>query len=281
MLRLLPRHRLSVPVDASVISPDRMIGLTRSEIERLRIRVGNRLAELAEFFAVEGDTNEPAIVVEGDCTSCRNLGTVMSSGLLRVEDQGGHYLGARMCGGRIEVHGPVGNGLGAEMSGGIIDVRGSAGTHIGWCHESGRGQQGGTILVHGNALDEAGMGMRRGVLAIKGKVGCLAGTYAQGGTLLIGEGAGDRLGLGLKRGSIIVLGSTPGGLTSFGYDGCFLPAYLGVLARHLERCGLERLEALYGGCFAGYRGDLAYGGRGEVLYWQASRSHHRVRNASI
>jgi formylmethanofuran dehydrogenase subunit C len=179
-----------------------------------------------------------------------------------------------MWGGEIQVDGSAGDGLGAEMSGGLINVRGSAGGHIGWCPESRRGQQGGTILVLGNGSDEAGMGMRRGVLAITGKAGCLAGAYAQGGTLLIGEEAGDRLGLGLKRASIIVLGSPPGGLVSFACDGCFLPVYLGVLARHLERCGLQRLDALYGGYFAYYRGDLAYGGRGEVLYCQASSSHH-------
>jgi formylmethanofuran dehydrogenase subunit C len=238
------------------------------------MRVGNRLADLAEHFVVAGAAEKPEMAIEGDCTSCRNLGMGMSGGLLRVEGQGGHYLGARMCGGQIEVHGSAGDGLGAEMSGGLIDIRGSAGTHIGWRHESRRGQQGGTILVRGNASDEAGMGMQRGVLAIKGQAGRLAGAYAQGGTLLIGGGAGDRLGIGLKLASVIVLGSTHGGLASFAYDGCFLPTYLGVLGRHLEQCGLERLDALYGGCFASYRGDLAYGGRGEVLYWQASSSHH-------
>jgi formylmethanofuran dehydrogenase subunit C len=275
MLRLSPRHCLSIPVDASVVSPDRMLGLTRSEIERLEIRVGNRLAALAEFFAVDGDANQPEIVIEGDCTSCRNLGSGMANGLLRVEGHGGQYLGSRMSGGRIEVQGSSGDGPGAEMSGGLIDVQGDAGAHIGsFGAGAGRGQQGGTILVQGNAWEAAGMQMRRGVLAIKGNAGRLAGAYAQGGTLLIGKTAGDRLGFGLKLGSIIVTGWAPQGLTSFAYDGCFQPTYLGVLARHLERCGFERLEELYNGCFASHRGDLAYGGRGEVLYWTASSSHH-------
>jgi formylmethanofuran dehydrogenase subunit C len=275
MLCLSLRHNLSLPVDASVVSPDRIIGLIRSDIERLPIEVGNRSVELAEHFVVAGDANLPEIVVEGDCRSFRNMGTGMSSGLLRIEGHGGCHLGARMCGGRIEVHGSAGDGLGAEMSGGMIDVQGNAGNYIGsLCDGAGRGQQGGTILVHGNASDQAGMRMRRGVLAIKGRAGRLSGAFAVGGTVLIGEGTGDRPGLGLKGASLIVLGSGPGGLTSFVYDGCFQPAYLGVLARHLERCGLERLDALYGGSFAGYRGDLAYGGRGEVLYWQASKSHH-------
>src|SRR5262249_37443563 len=147
---------------------------------------------------------------------------------------------------------------------------GDAGAHIGWCNESRRGQQGGTVLVRGSARDQVAAGMRRGVVAITGRAGRLAGAYARGGTLLIGEEAGDLLGLGLQRASIIVLGCAPRSLTSFAFDGCFFPSYLGVVARHLEQCGLERLDALYRGCFATYRGDLAYGGRGEVLYWQAS-----------
>jgi formylmethanofuran dehydrogenase subunit C len=275
MLRLSLRHNIAVPVDASVVSPNRLIGLTRREIERLQVRVGNRLVDLSEVFAVGGDANEPEIAIEGDCTSFRYLGTAMSSGRLRIEGHGGHYLGARMCGGRVEVYGPAGDGLGAEMSGGLIDVGENAGKHIGSLRDGHcRGQEGGTILVRGNASDDAGMQMRRGVLAIRGHAGRLAGAYAHGGTLLIGEGVGDRLGLGLNRASIVVLGSPPDGLTSFVYDGCFRPVYLGVLARHLERCGFERLERLHGGCFATYRGDLAYGGRGEVLYWQASSSRH-------
>ena len=161
MLQLSPRHRLSVPVDASLIAPDRMIGLARSAIERLRIRVGNRLADLAEHFIVAGDAEKPQIVVLGDCKSCRNFGARMSSGLLRVEGHGGHYLGERMCGGEIQVDGSAGDGLGAEMSGGLINVRGSAGGHIGWRHESRRGQQGGTILVRGNSSDQPAMGMRQ------------------------------------------------------------------------------------------------------------------------
>src|SRR5262245_31546184 len=56
MLRLSLRHNVSVPVDASVVAPDRMTGLTRSEIEGLRLQVGNRSVELAELFAVDGDT---------------------------------------------------------------------------------------------------------------------------------------------------------------------------------------------------------------------------------
>jgi formylmethanofuran dehydrogenase subunit C len=251
-----------------------MMGLTLGEIARLRIHVGNRGADLAEHFVIAGDGNEPEIAIEGDCGAFRNMGSGMSSGRLRLEGHGGHDLGARMRGGRIEVNGSAGDGLGAGMSGGLIDVRGNAGNHIGSLGDgAGRGQQGGTILVRGNASDQAGMQMRRGVLAIKGNTGRLAGAYAQGGTVLIGAGADDRLGFGLQRASIIVLGSAPGGLTSFAYDGCFRAAYLGVLARHLERCGLEPLESLYGSTFASYRGDLAYGGRGEVLYWTASKSH--------
>src|SRR5262249_39027818 len=123
MLRLSLRQKLSMPVEGSVISPDRTIGLTRSEIERLPIRVGNRSVHLGEYFVAAGDANEPDIVIEGDCPSFRRLGAGMSRGLLRIEGEGGHYLGARMSGGRIEVHGSSGAGLGAEMSGGVIDVR--------------------------------------------------------------------------------------------------------------------------------------------------------------
>ena len=55
----------AVPLETEGLSPDRLAGRRRGEIEALTVWHGNRRVRLAEFFAVSGDGGEE-LRVEGE-----------------------------------------------------------------------------------------------------------------------------------------------------------------------------------------------------------------------
>jgi hypothetical protein len=110
---------------------------------------------MSDLFEIRGDiakeVGEQVIVVEGDTTSVKYIGSSMSSGKIIVEGNAGMHLGSRMTGGEIHVKGSVDNWVGAEMSGGYIRINKDAGDRLGSAYRgSPEGMTGGVIVVDGN-----------------------------------------------------------------------------------------------------------------------------------
>jgi formylmethanofuran dehydrogenase subunit C len=165
------REPPTVPLETEGLTPDRLGGRRRGEIEALTVWHGNRQARLGDFFAVSSNGDEE-LRIEGDLRRVKFLGAGMTAGRLIVTGASGMHTGAEMRGGELVVEGDVGDFAGTGMRGGRLLVQGSAGHQLGGAAPGDRaGVRGGEILVHGNAGDQVGAGLRRGLIAVAGRIG--------------------------------------------------------------------------------------------------------------
>ncbi|HEY6563310.1 MAG TPA: formylmethanofuran dehydrogenase subunit C, partial [Pirellulaceae bacterium] len=120
-----------VPLEIEGLHPAALRALTTSEIARHQVHHGNRSCELGEFFRVQGDARDMALVFQGDLRHVHWLGAHMSEGTVRVEGSAGRHVGSGMFGGVLEVRGDVGDYAGGEMRGGRLSIHGNAGDLLG------------------------------------------------------------------------------------------------------------------------------------------------------
>lgn len=261
----LTLHTLpEVPVEAENITPDRLTGLTETEVASLSVQYGNKQATLGDFFRVEGSANGE-IHLEGDLQSFKMIGQSMSSGRIIVHGNVGMHLGATMSGGEILVEGNAGDWAGAEMSGGLLHIMGDAGNTLGACYRGGKvGMLGGEILVHGKAGSEAGGAMRRGLIAIGGESGDFTGVNMLAGSIIVFGGLGWRSGAGMKRGTIVSMGEARI-LPTFGYACTYKPTFLRLYLSYLRQMGFPVEDAHINGHYRRWSGDTVELNRGEIL----------------
>src|SRR3954463_8479833 len=180
-LTLTLREQPDVPLEADVLTPDRLGGA--DDVRALPLWHGNERTRVGEFFAVSGSGDD--VRVEGDLSRVQFVGAGMTAGRLTVAGDVGLHVGARMRGGELHVEGDAGDWAGAGMHGGTLVVRGSAGRRLGGAHPGERaGMRGGEVVVHGDAGAHAGAGLRRGLIAVAGRVGEAAGLRMLAGNIL-------------------------------------------------------------------------------------------------
>jgi formylmethanofuran dehydrogenase subunit C len=254
----------AVPLEADVIAPQRLEGLTAAEVAAMALQYGNQRAQIGDFFQVEG-AGDGEIRIVGDVSRVKRMGTGMTGGRILIEGDAGMHLGAGMAGGEIRVQGNVGDWLGAEMSGGRITVSGNAGHMVGSALRGSRsGVQGGEIIVLGNAGNEVGGGTRRGLIAIGGDCGDFAGVNMLAGTLVVLGHLGWRPGAGMRRGTIVSM-HTADLLPTFGYACAYRPVALRLVLCHLRRRGLPVTDVQLNGRYRRWSGDGVELNKGEVL----------------
>src|SRR4051812_3625653 len=122
-LTLTLREQPDVPLEADVLTPDRLGGA--DDVRALPLWHGNERTRVGDFFAVSGSGDD--VRVEGDLTRVWFVGAGMTAGRLTVAGDVGMHVGARMRGGELHVEGDAGDWAGAGMHGGTLVVRGSAG----------------------------------------------------------------------------------------------------------------------------------------------------------
>lgn len=268
MLRLTYQSSTTIPVEAECLVPEQLAGKSAAEIAALPVQHGNTAVPLGEFFRVEGDAGDEQIVIEGDCSRVKWIGSGMTRGRITIHGAVGMHLGAEMKGGVIEVHGPAGDWVGAEMRGGRIHVHGDAGHLVGAAYRGSRaGMRGGVILIDGKAGNEVGSVLRRGLIVIGGESGDFPGVSMIAGTLILLGRPGLRLGAGMKRGSIVVFQEPPQLLPTFRFDCVYQPVFLNLYLRQLQEWGLAVRPEWLAGFYRRYSGDLVGLGKGEVLVW--------------
>src|SRR5215510_6970435 len=98
------KRQPTVPLEAEVISPDKLAALSNEEIRALTVYHGKRQLPLGEFFDVDGERSED-LVMHGSLEKVRWIGRAMSKGSVVVHGNVGMHLGAYMSGGHIDVHG--------------------------------------------------------------------------------------------------------------------------------------------------------------------------------
>ena len=267
-LTLTLRETPAVPLEVSMLSPDRLAQMGRREIQSLEVWHGNRRSRMGDFFAVSGQGGED-LRVEGDLTRVKFVGADMNGGRLVVSGSVGMHAGARMRDGQIVIEGDAGDWAGAEMRGGVLEVRGSAGRRLGAAYPGRRaGMRGGEIVVRSGVGEEAGAGMRRGLVAIGGRAGAYAGLRMLAGTIAAFGGMGDNPGAGMRRGSIVSMGPTTP-LPTFLFSCSYHPPFLDLCLRRLRVLGLEVSDEQLAGSYARWSGDALELRRGELLIMES------------
>jgi formylmethanofuran dehydrogenase subunit C len=252
-----------MPVDASHLLPATLAGKGAAELEKLRLRVGNReepLGELAEVAAGDIDT----LVIEGASAGLDRLGRHLRAGRIEIHGDVGAYLGQGMSGGRIELSGSAGVYAAAGMRGGTIRVAADAGDFLGAALPGDpSGMAEGVVLVGGDAGDRVGDRMRRGLIAVAGRLGDFPASRMIGGTVLGLHGCGADPGFAMRRGTLILGREPPNLLGTFADNGAHELPWLGLLARQLA--AMEPPMALPTTRVARWTGCASAGGKGEIL----------------
>ncbi|MDG3006399.1 formylmethanofuran dehydrogenase subunit C [Paludisphaera mucosa] len=264
------RSTTELPVDGSPLKPETFRGRTSTDAARTPLRVGNATAELGDLFDVEGEADDERLVLEGDLRCVSAIGRGMSTGTLRVHGDAGFRFAAEMSGGTAELDGSCRDWAGAEMRGGLLRIRGDAGDGLGAAYPGSLfGMREGLILVEGAAGNDVGLQMRRGLIAVRGSVGACLGRGMVAGTIFACGPVGATPGVGMKRGTLILLGlavdPSEAFPATFAHAGGFAFAYLTLYQAHLAERGFDLPSAVSSAVLDRYNGDLANGGRGEIL----------------
>jgi len=263
-LELSLTRKPDVPLEADVISPDVMAGLSNKAISALEVFHGNEKATIGDFFTVKGDGDEN-IILKGDLTQVKLIGANMSRGRISIRGNAGLHLGAYMSGGEITVAKNAGDWVGPEMTGGRIVIKGNAGHLIGSAYRGSQtGILGGEIFVHGNVGNEAGNTMKNGLIVIGGNCGDFAGVNMKAGTIIVLGHLGQRCGAGMRRGSIVSMNEAELPPT-FTYACDYNPSFLRVYLRRLREEGFKIDETQITGRYKRWSGDSIEMNRGEVL----------------
>ena len=251
-------------LDLSPLTPQKLAGTRRREIEKIRLGLSKRGLAVGDLFRVSGDAGE-TIVFEGGSSRFDGVGAGMSGGEIRVGGDVGTQAGCKMAGGTILIEGSAGPYAGSGMSGGRLEIRGSAGDFAGGpLAGEMAGMSGGILIIRGRAGHRAGDRMRRGLLAVLDGCGDYAGSRMIAGTLVVLGRAGHMPGYLLRRGTLL-LDQLPQSLSpSFVESGEWDSAFAPLINRHLISEGILEAPLLQKGTTR-FCGDNAVLGKGEIL----------------
>jgi formylmethanofuran dehydrogenase subunit C len=249
-IKLVPKGRIGITVEAEVIRPDAFAKLSKEEIERLQVWQGPRELPLSEFFDVDVDVRagvapeETKIVIDGDVSRVKRIGQGMKSGKIEILGSAGMHLGAEMAGGSIFVQGDADSWAGMEMKGGLLQIEGNAGDHVGSAYRgSWRGMTGGQIQIGGNARSQLGGGLVGGSITVAGNVENFCGIRESGGLIFVKGDAVRGLGAEMTGGAVVILGTIRQ----------FCPGFVDAGREDSPKVGELQLE----GKFARFTGDFA------------------------
>ncbi len=265
-LKLSLHTKPDVPLEADVICPDKLNGVSEAAIAALTVFHGNDQTALGDFFTVKGHC-DGEIHIEGDLANVKHLGSEMTTGKMIIDGNVGQHLGACMSGGEIVVEGNAHDWVAPEMIGGRVTIKGSAGHLIGSAYRgSPIGMQGGEIIIHGDVKNETGNAMRGGLIAIGGNTGDFTGVNMLAGTIIVLGEMGIRNGASMKRGTILSMHDAPM-IPTFSYACTYNPTYLRLYLSYIRNLGLEVSDAQINGNYKRWIGDAIELNKGEILLY--------------
>ncbi|MDH5637486.1 MAG: formylmethanofuran dehydrogenase subunit C [Nitrospinota bacterium] len=272
MISLTLMEKLSIPMEADLITPDNLHDKSNDEIKRQTVYWGNKKKTIGDFFEVEGEKSDQITMV-GDCAKVKLIGHKMSFGAVHVQGDTGYNTGSYMTGGSITIEGNTADYLGAMMEGGFIHLKGDAGHFVGGAYKGETvGMTGGEIVVEGNAGHETGGFMRRGLIGVGGNAGDFTGLFMLAGTIVVLGRAGERAGANMMRGSIILMNQTRL-LPSFFQNGVVSTPAVDMILNRLRTLGMNPPLA---GRYVRHTGDANTIARGEILMRVGNRNHVEV-----
>jgi len=255
---LTPTKKPDIILEADSITPDAFAGKTADQIAQLPVYQGKQDCTLGEFFAVAGQAGPTAadtqIVIAGDCSRVKYIGSKMSAGEVVVNGDTDMYTGAWMKGGKLHVKGNVHSFCALGMEGGEFLIDGNAGNYLAASYRGDwRGMQGGLIRVKGNVGSDICTFMNGGTLIVEGNADVHIATHAEGGKIIIKGNVKRRIGGQMVKGEVILFGTVDVMMPGYKYvrdvemevDGtkAMFHEFIGELGeRHPKRKG----ETVYG-----------------------------------
>jgi formylmethanofuran dehydrogenase subunit C len=252
-------------LDLSSLTPEKLAGVAKQEIEKIRIGLSRRGSVVGDIFRVSGKDAQH-IVFEGGSTRFDGVASELTTGFVTVDGDVGAQAGRAMRGGSLIVRGSAGLHAGSCMREGRVEISGDAGDHLGGPLAGElAGMNGGVLIVRGRAGAFAGDRMRRGVAAVLKGSGDHAGSRMIAGTLVVRGGTGRMPGYLMRRGSIL-LDREPEILSpSFVECGAPENVFAALIDRYLIADGILT-RPLLGRAPQKYGGDNAVLGKGEILF---------------
>lgn len=269
-----PLRAGDLPIDAGVLRPDLLLAMSPAQLAGLSLIRANQTIVLSDLVQIRRRTSrQDRLVIDAVTPMLHGIARGMRSGELIISGQAGPGLGASMAGGSIRMTGSVGDDCGIGMRGGRIHIDGSAGDRLGGVLPGHAfGLRGGEIHVSGDVGWRCGDRMRRGIIMIGGRAAGELGFRMLAGSILVGDDPGADCGYELRHGSIIASQAParlPGGFADTGQH------RLGILTLMAADRGRDRqpgngplaelLKRMRPGLARRWVGDLAIGGRGELL----------------
>lgn len=254
MIILIPLRQFKYPVYAEKISPDIFEGKSLAEISQLPVFEGNKPKKLSDLFKIEQvNSEDPKIIINGDVSQVRRIGSSMKKGEIIINGNAGMHLGEKMAGGKITVNGNVGQWAGSVMKNGLIEIHGHAGDYLASPYRGvSEGMKGGKIIVDGNVGSDSGCFVRGGLIKIKGNAGPFLGFHISNGTIYVEKNAGPRLGANMVGGKIVVGGLVEDMMPTFTIDSS------------KPKVKIDDTESVQGPFYV-FIGDLAENGVGKLF----------------
>lgn len=252
-------------LDLSPLTPERLAGLAKPDIAKIRIGQSKRGSTVGDIFRFHGNDVRD-IVFDGGSGRFDRLAEGMTEGTIRVIGDVGAQLGRAMRGGSVIVEGRAGPHAGSGMREGHIEILGNAGDHLGGPLAGElAGMNGGTLIVRGKAGAFAGDRMRRGLIAVLRGTGDHAGCRMIAGTVVIAGETGAMPGYLMRRGSIVLDRAPKNMSPSFVECGAPDSVFSALLDRYLVGEGILK-RSLFGKGQRRFGGDNAVLGLGEIVF---------------
>ena len=259
-LRAQPSQRL----DLSALTPDRLAGLTESEIAAIELQTTRERVCVGDVFRLQmGDAAQ--LVFAGGSERFDRVGLAMTRGAIRVEGDVGIQAGRLMSGGRLDIAGNAGPWAASRLKGGVVEIGGAAGSRLGGpLAGETSGMRGGIVVVRGDAGARAADRLRRGIIIIEGRTGAQPGSRMIAGTLILRRRAGLLPGYLMARGSIIAAEDCEQMSPSFSDCGVHDLVATRLMADFIRPYSAE-LAAMLRRPWRRFLGDMAVIGKGEIL----------------
>ncbi|MEX2515351.1 MAG: formylmethanofuran dehydrogenase subunit C [Gammaproteobacteria bacterium] len=270
-LTLTLRPEITERVDMTGLTPDKLQSQSQAAIGKIKLQVGGKRLALARVFKIEGSAKDAELAIKAAKGRLDYIGRAMTAGRITVYGAAGDFLGQGMRNGHIIARSHTGRWAGRDMRGGTLEILGNAGDYLAAAFPGDtHGMREGLIYVRGNAGARCGERMRRGIVIIDGDCGIYCGNKMIAGTIMVLGEIGAHIGTGMKRGTIIT-GYMPENLpATFNDCGEYEPAFLTLLFRQLAASHASLRElANWPARVQRLAGDLAAGGKGEILVMQA------------
>ena len=267
-MRLTLTSSPTMRINAEKLTPDYCNSLSAEQLAKQTLPSSEGDIAVGDLFGIEEDSSK-SLLISGDCTQFDYVGAKMKANQIKVEGSVGDYAAATLGGGQLEISGDSGHYTACGMSGGTVIVEGNAGDATGGASIGAvQGMSGGTVLIMGNAGDRTANLMRRGLIVVRGNNGDYGATHMKAGNLVVLKQNGSRCAYGMHRGTVLLGDASCAetlGDTFIGQPSNYNMDFLILLYKHIGQLmpALQNLPRKK--LIRRYIGDLAVGGKGEVL----------------